>query len=987
MCEITIDFDPAFKALTGHAPFPWQRELFARLSAGDPPPAIDIPTGLGKTAVMVIWLLARARRASLPRRLVYVVDRRAVVDQATTDAERLRKNLDDPGLEPVRRRLGLAGRRLPISTLRGQHADNRQWLDDPAGPAIIVGTVDMIGSRLLFEGYGVSRRMRPFQAGLLGCDTLVLLDEAHLAGPFQRLLRTIERGRRPGTGDAEPEAGQFAGSHVRDGIPPPFRVLPLSATLGAASGPEKPFTLSGDDEANETVRRRLHAAKTLTVEVLENGAAIEDVLAERAWDLARQMAEAAGQPVRTLVYCDRRTVAEGVAEDLRRRAREADPESAVILFVGGRRVHEREAAANELRAHGLIAGGDERPGAPVFLVATSAGEVGVDLDADHLVCDLVPWERMVQRLGRVNRRGDGAARVLVIDQGPPEKKPAGDDGVARHGAVRSLLAQLPPAEGGHQAGPAALAGLGGSASRRERIVDASTRPPLYPALTRPLVDAWSMTSLPKHGGRPEVDPWLRGWVKDEPQTTVVWRRWLPVCVDGNRVAALCGKKIEEFFDAAPAHISERLESETWRVADWLRKRARKLVKTRDRASRESEADASTIDETEGADAAALVAPLDRHAPAAFLLDAGGDADADPVLTLQDAAGGLKTKDLERRLAGRLLVVDARLCGLRDGDGLLADDAGRPVTTIEDNWGHPEAWEEAARNAAEVDGLPATRVRVLPDEDRNRIPGPPGGGQDDVEKMSEPWRESWAAPYRVSSADRTQTWLVVEQWRGRATTEDRRSLAQTLQCLDAHQARAAEEARRIAEALGLSGEDCAMLEAAARHHDDGKRVSRWQRAFSAPREGGPYAKTPGPLNQHVLSGYRHEFQSVIDVQENGLEGVDPAGPRIDLALHLIGAHHGRARPAIGIDGCDRLPPTAAAHRAREIGRRFARLQRQWGPWGLAWWEALLRAADQRASRALDEAAAAERKKRAANAAAKPAREAQMSRLAIPTQAGD
>ena len=112
------------------------------------------------------------------------------------------------------------------------------------------------------------------------------------------------------------------------------------------------------------------------------------------------MAEAAGQPVRTLVYCDRRTVAEGVAEDLRRRAREADSESAVILFVGGRRVHEREAAANELRAHGLIAGGDERPGAPVFLVATSAGEVGVDLDADHLVCDLVPWERMVQRLGR-----------------------------------------------------------------------------------------------------------------------------------------------------------------------------------------------------------------------------------------------------------------------------------------------------------------------------------------------------------------------------------------------------------------------------------------------------------------------------------------------------------------------------------------------------------------------------------------------------------
>ena len=244
MCEITVDFDPAFKALTGHAPFPWQRELFARLSAGDPPPAIDIPTGLGKTAVMVIWLLARARRASLPRRLVYVVDRRAVVDQATTDAERLRKNLDDPGLEPVRRRLGLAGRRLPISTLRGQHADNRQWLDDPAGPAIIVGTVDMIGSRLLFEGYGVSRRMRPFQAGLLGCDTARAADEAHLAGPFQRLLRTIERGRRPGTGDAEPEAGS---SPALTSVTVSRRRSGAAAVghPGAASGPEKPFTLSG----------------------------------------------------------------------------------------------------------------------------------------------------------------------------------------------------------------------------------------------------------------------------------------------------------------------------------------------------------------------------------------------------------------------------------------------------------------------------------------------------------------------------------------------------------------------------------------------------------------------------------------------------------------------------------------------------------------------------------------------------------------------
>ena len=153
----------------------------------------------------------------------------------------------------------------------------------------------------------------------------------------------------------------------------------------------------------------------------------------------------------------------------------------------------------------------------------------------------------------------------------------------------------------------------------------------------------------------------------------------------------------------------------------------------------------------------------------------------------------------------------------------------------------------------------------------------------------------------------------------------------------------------------------MLVAAARQHDEGKRAPRWQRAFNAPRNGGPYAKTPGPLNRHALNGYRHEFQSLLDAEENGLDGLDRSDPRFELALHMIAAHHGHARPAMGIDGCDRLPPTAAARRAYKIGRRFARLQRQWGPWGLAWWEALLRAADQRASRELDEAVRRPRKK--------------------------
>ena len=126
-----FDFDQAFETLTEHEPFPWQRRLFGKLRDGDLPSAVDIPTGLGKTAVMAVWLLARAAGASLPRRLVYVVDRRAVVDQATDFAEQLRERLQDPVLEQVRCDLGLTDGELAISTLRGQHVDNRKWLEDP----------------------------------------------------------------------------------------------------------------------------------------------------------------------------------------------------------------------------------------------------------------------------------------------------------------------------------------------------------------------------------------------------------------------------------------------------------------------------------------------------------------------------------------------------------------------------------------------------------------------------------------------------------------------------------------------------------------------------------------------------------------------------------------------------------------------------------------------------------------------------------------
>ena len=121
-----------FSQLTGHSPFLWQRRLFRRhLLESDIPQAVDIPTGLGKTSVMALWLIALAKGANLPRRLV--VDRRAVVDQATRFAERLRAEMPDDLAEALG--IGRGSERLPISTLRGGFADNRDWLEDPSKPA------------------------------------------------------------------------------------------------------------------------------------------------------------------------------------------------------------------------------------------------------------------------------------------------------------------------------------------------------------------------------------------------------------------------------------------------------------------------------------------------------------------------------------------------------------------------------------------------------------------------------------------------------------------------------------------------------------------------------------------------------------------------------------------------------------------------------------------------------------------------------------
>ena len=602
----------------GDTPFPWQEELFRRFAKGTTERSLDIPTGLGKTAVMAIWLVARACGAALPRRLVYVVDRRAVVDQATDVAKGLRDWVDRA--PELRRALGLGLRSLPISTLRGQFVDNKEWLEDPSSPAIIVGTVDMIGSRLLFEGYGTSRKMRPYHAGLLGVDALVVLDEAHLVPPFEKLIETV----------AEGSAVFGARGGVQRKLVPAFALLSLSATGRAVAGAS--FGLQDVDLKHPVVRRRLDAPKRVTVlPILDDQTKLENALAEQAWKLA----DSGRRAVRCIVFCDKRRVAAAALAAVEERAKgdkKAGIPRVVVqteLFVGGRRVFEREEAAKRLRDLGFIAGTKVERSSPTFVFATSAGEVGVDLDADHMVSDLVAWERMVQRLGRVNRRGDGMARVVVVtepssrevekargkareDQGEKDLMVVAD--ADRKDATRQVFDRLPRKDDAQDASPGALRALKASAQADadlRKLLDAATTPaPLRPALSRALVDAWSMTSLKEHTGRPEIDPWVRGWVDDDsPQTAVVWRRHLPIST-GEKPAR---DEIERFFEAAQPHASEILETETYRVVEWLTERARTVSFLGTASSHPSEGNDVGIG-----------SPLRRDDVAAIALTAAGD---------------------------------------------------------------------------------------------------------------------------------------------------------------------------------------------------------------------------------------------------------------------------------------------------------------------------------------------------------------------------
>jgi CRISPR-associated endonuclease/helicase Cas3 len=96
-------------------------------------------------------------------------------------------------------------------------------------------------------------------------------------------------------------------------------------------------------------------------------------------------------------------------------------------------------------------------------------------------------------------------------------------------------------------------------------------------------------------------------------------------------------------------------------------------------------------------------------------------------------------------------------------------------------------------------------------------------------------------------------------------------------------------------------------------------------------------------------FRHEFASLLDAQ-NESEFQNLSDDMKEVVLHLIAAHHGRGRPHFPMEEAFDPEPNGKdiSTIAAQVPQRFARLQRKYGRWGLAYLESLLRAADYAAS---------------------------------------
>ncbi|GAB4247361.1 MAG: hypothetical protein OHK005_13520 [Candidatus Methylacidiphilales bacterium] len=577
-----------------------------------------------------------------------------------------------------------------------------------------------------------------------------------------------------------------------------------------------------------------------------------------------------------LVFTRSVTVALKVAAGLNK----DKPEGSVAMLTGTMRGKERDTLVDKNPVFQRFLPEKDRAKSiqphtgTVFLVATSAGEVGVNLSADDLVCDLSTYESMVQRFGRVNRFGlRDDSKITVVHE--TEFESGEPIEAAREGTLH-LLKELGTS--------ASLAALG---ARPAADRAAFSPPPTPRQATDIQFDAWALTSIRKPiAARPPVAPYLHGEADWQPsETQLAWRDDL----DFTHISA---DAIEGFLETFPLHPRELLRDTSKRIFDTL------------------------------GDVVAARLQKEKPLPDAWLIDEFGRVEKLSLVPFSLSAKPKKDRsdDEERelkhakaRISGATLLLPCSLGGL-DSMGMFSTSA---QSSASDCSGITRRESDTPDNTADFS-------LTISDED-----------------AEETRYLLWFAPPTELTA----------KIRGKNTYPE---------TLDAHTRAVTANAAAIAAKLfpeapvGDAPDLRRCLIVAARLHDLGKNRAQWQRnlgnlKYDPNNPATIFAKSGGKMHpRNIAEYYRHEFGSLLDAEHqpdfNYLTEIER-----EITLHLVAAHHGRARPYFPAEeSFDYSRNSSAPGVAADTPRRFARLQKRFGRWGLAWLESLLRAADYAAS---------------------------------------
>ncbi len=961
------EFASFFEEVHGYQPFPWQQALLTRVFERGWPALIDVPTGLGKTAVLDVAVFLSALRSVHARRRVFlVVDRRLIVDQAHDEAEKVRRALENPPEGSVRARVR-ARLRIPgdepasvldVTRMRGGVNWSWLWIERPDRPAIVTGTVDQIGSRLLFRGYGVGERLRPIDAAMVGTDSLILIDEAHLSDPFFTTLRDV----------------LAASNGVVSRTPV---VVAMSASPANSNGEAHGITAADADHS--VAGKRLRASKSLhpvEVKATVAKAATEVADALAAWALRL------GAPGKVVgVVANTVSIARTAFE----RIRDATSPEQCVLLTGRIRPIDREYLLASWLPR-IRAGAVRNADAELYVVATQTIEAGADIDLDDMVTQAASLSALVQRLGRVNRMGARAgARVIVVHAG---KLMDPVYGRATEETWEWLTDQADPLA--HKAGrseqdlgtglevsPAALTELLGRIAPAQRTLMERDKP-YVPVITRSILETWARTSPAPHPDIP-VAAYLHGIDAGEPTVSVVWR------------ADLQGDNPLGWMPSVtriPPTADEAIELPISAVRRWLREQPTKAPPQGKRADAETaEADISDL-ESQGTDDAkepiglhkagfrvlrycgadeSRSATPDEIRPGDFVVVPSGWGGCDcygwnpsstrPVTDLADLTGWRGRRTAGIRIGPALsTIMQALDPALKEP---MEELVAQVKADIDSDATNDLRYRDMLRNAISGQELRLPHQIVL-----SRLSRAGHLVEFEGDMREGDVNTQVAALFAVAGS----SWNEDDSAAGTSVTPERKPLG-----LTAHQEAVGRRAGEFAANAGLPPALKRAVERAGCFHDEGKRDPRFQvmlhggdrwRARVAPE---PLAKSGmDPVDRAAfrraadLSGYprrmRHEALSARIAAD--LLRQSPADELdTDLVVHLVASHHGFARPMlppvsdpapekvhvpVGDAGAKVFVTSATVD--WEGPTRFSELCDRYGYWGLALLESIVRLAD-------------------------------------------